>query len=378
VSPRRPSPRATVAAAAAAATVAAGLVAERYVASRGRRLEAVPDEGLPPLAELPPGARRITSFDGTELAVFDGRIGREGNRLRGSRAHPVLVFVHGFALDVTSWHYQWKRFGENHRTVLYDQRGHGRSSHAGPEGYTFEALGRDLEVVMETVVGPSPCVLLAHSMGAAALLSLVRRRPEWFDGSRVRAAVFADTTAVNVVDEGIRGIWPRVESASRPFVRALATRPGDIRRLRSFAAGWGADVASLATRLTNFGPGAPRTVVDHVVNLALHADSAIWTTLLPAFFSANFSDATGAIRVPSLVVVGREDRLTPVGVARSLAGRLADARLDVVDDAGHCAMLERPESFNESLDAFLADVVRRQALPAPPRSESRRPSGRRR
>ncbi|HXY73414.1 MAG TPA: alpha/beta hydrolase [Actinomycetota bacterium] len=359
MSPRRPSPRATVAAAAAAATVAAGLVAERYVSARGRRLQAVPDEGLPPLAELPPGARRVTSFDGTELAVYDGRTARQGGRLRGSRAHPVLVFVHGFALDVTSWHYQWRRFGENHRTVLYDQRGHGRSAHAGPEGYTFEALGRDLEVVMQQVVGPSPCVLLAHSMGGAALLSLVRQRPEWFDGSRVRAVVLADTTAVNVVDEGIRGIWPRIEAASRPFVRALATRPGDIRRLRSFAAGAGADVATLATRLTNFGPGAPRAVVDHVVQTALHADSSIWTTLLPAFFSANFSDAAEAIRVPALVVVGREDRLTPVGVSRLLAGRIAGARLDVVDDAGHCAMLERPEAFNEVLDEFLLDVVRR-------------------
>jgi pimeloyl-ACP methyl ester carboxylesterase len=365
VSPRRPSPRATVAAAAAAATVAAGLVAERYVSSRGRRLRAVPEEGLPPLAELPPGARRVTSFDGTDLAVYDGRIGREGNRLRGSRAHPVLVFVHGFALDVTSWHYQWRRFGENHRTVLYDQRGHGRSDPAGPEGYSFEALGRDLEAVMQDVVGPSPSVILAHSMGGAALLSLVRRRPEWFDGSRVRAVVLADTTAFNVVDEGIRGIWPRIEAASRPLVRALATRPGDIGRLRSFAAGRGADVASLATRVTNFGPGAPRAVVDHVVQTALHADSSIWTTLLPAFFAIDFSGALEAIRAPSLVVVGREDRLTPVGVARSLAARIADSRLEIVDDAGHCAMLERPESFNELLDAFLADVARRPARVRP-------------
>jgi len=365
VSPRRPSPRATVAAAAAAATVAAGLVAERYVSARGRRLHVVPEDGLPPLAELPPGPRRVASFDGTDLAVFDGRMGRQGNRLRGSRAHPVLVFVHGFALDVTSWHYQWKRFGEYHRTVLYDQRGHGQSAHAGPEGYSFEALGRDLEVVMNEVVGPSPSVLLAHSMGGAALLSLVRRRPEWFDGSRVRGVVLADTTAVNVVEEGIRGIWPRIEAASRPFVRVLATRPGDIRRLRSFAAGRGADVASLATRLTNFGPGAPRAVVDHVVESALRADSAIWTTLLPAFFSANFSDATEAIRVPSLVVAGREDRLTPVGVSRSLAARLPDARLEVVDDAGHCAMLERPESFNEFLDEYLAEVGRRPSKGRP-------------
>jgi len=354
-----------VAAAAAAATVAAGLVAERYVSARGRRLQAVPDDGLPPLAELPPGARRITSYDGTELAVYDGRVGRDGNRLRGSRAHPALVFVHGFALDATSWHYQWKRFGENHRTVLYDQRGHGHSSHAGPEGYTFESLGRDLEAVMEQIVGPSPAVLLAHSMGGAALLSLVGRRPEWFDGSRVRAVVLADTTAVNVVDEGIRGIWPRIEAASRPIVRALSTRPGDIRRLRSFAAGRGADMASLATRLTNFGPGAPRAVVEHVAHTALQADSSIWTTLLPAFFSANFADVMGSIRVPALVVVGREDRLTPVGLARSLAARLADGRLEIVDDAGHCAMLERPESFNEGLDAFLAEVARPPAKARP-------------
>ena len=99
------------------------------------------------LWELPPDdLGPVASFDGTELAV----------RAAGARDAPVLLFVHGFSLDMTTWHEQWVDLSVDFRCVLMDQRGHGRS---GPRGARRPVAARD---------GPrhrAPCSRPSHPTG---------------------------------------------------------------------------------------------------------------------------------------------------------------------------------------------------------------------
>jgi pimeloyl-ACP methyl ester carboxylesterase len=86
----------------------------------------------------------------------------------------------------------------------------------------------------------------------------------------------------------------------------------------------------------------------------------------------DYTELLGAITVPVLVVVGDGDVFTPLSDARYMYERLPDARLAVIEGAGHMPNLERPEAFNRELAALLAEVDARQAPRAAPDAEDRR------
>jgi pimeloyl-ACP methyl ester carboxylesterase len=142
-----------------------------------------------------------------------------------------------------------------------------------------------------------------------------------------------------------------------PAPRRLAARPDRIHRLRAGALGRSSDLAFLATRITNFGPRASPTVVDHVASVAALAPAEVWTNLLGSLAALDLGNALEHVRVPALVMVGDVDRLTPPATARSLVGALPDARLLVVRGAGHCAMLERHREFNAAIESFIGPLV---------------------
>ena len=132
---------AVIAGSVAAGAVVAGAVGSTVVHRRREHhlenvLWDVPPDDLGPVA----------SFDGTELAV----------RAAGPAEAPVVVFVHGFSLDMTTWHEQWLDLSVDFRCVLMDQRGHGRSGRAAHGDLSLRSMGRDVAAVLEaTSPGPS-------------------------------------------------------------------------------------------------------------------------------------------------------------------------------------------------------------------------------
>jgi pimeloyl-ACP methyl ester carboxylesterase len=160
-----------------AGAAVAGVVGRTVLNSRRRkdpeaheRLSLLPPEDLGP----------ARSFDGTELAV----------RAAGRDSDPLLVFAHGFSLDMTSWHYQWTGLSGRFRCVLLDFRSHGRSGRAAGGDLSPMALGHDLAAVLDLVAAERPAVVVGHSMGAMAMLAMAESRPDLLAG-RVAGAVFA-------------------------------------------------------------------------------------------------------------------------------------------------------------------------------------------
>ncbi len=323
-----------------AAGAVAGGVLGRAVLSRRRR----PDpEAHEPLAQLPPDdLGPVVSFDGTELAV----------RAAGDPSRPAIVFVHGFSLDLTTWHYQWKELSERYRCVLFDQRSHGRSGKGVNGDHSPAAMGHDLAAVLAAAVPDGPVVLVGHSMGGMAILAMAESRPELF-GPRVAGVVLVGVAASDL----LRGAMGSVTELLRLRLGSLTAAARRVDRLRRAVLASPTDLGHLVARITQFGPDASPHLVSYVVGLAARAPSEVWTDGLAGLMDMDLRHALRHVTVPALVVVGEHDRVTPPGAAVALVGELPDGRLEVLEGAGHIAMLERHEAFNERLAAFAGGVL---------------------
>lgn len=341
---RRTLTRTLVGTGIALGAAAVGIAAERAMV-RSARNRSDPDRDEP-LAERPGIEHRVTSFDGTELAV----------NVVGPEEAPTLVMLHGFSLDMTVWHYQWKHFSRRYRCVMLDQRGHGRSAPGAGADYSLEALGHDLKAVVDAFAPSAPVVLMGHSMGGMSIISFADLYPSEF-GERIAAVVLANTAAAEIVKEILGGLGARVGRFLIPSPRRLLNGSNLAFRLRDGALNRSPDLAFLAARITNFGPKAPPSAVDHVARIAGQASMEVWTDLVRSLAEMDLSDALENITVPALVLVGDVDRLTPPSSALAMRRRLPDARMVVLREAGHCAMLERHEQFDQVVEGFLDEVL---------------------
>jgi pimeloyl-ACP methyl ester carboxylesterase len=264
--------------------------------------------------------------------------------------------VHGFSADMTVFHFQWKELSKDYRCVLYDQRGHGRSGPATGGDYSLEALGHDLRAVLDRAAPSGPVVLLGHSLGGMTVLSFASHYPEEF-GDRVRAVVLANTSAGDLVKAVIGGLGAQAATRLTPWARRFASRPDRIFRMRHAALGRGGGLALLLARMTNFGPNAPPSMVEHVVGLASRATPEVWTDLFASLLDLDLVHALEHVTVPALILASDLDRLTPPSAAVAMKHRLPDARMVLFREAGHCAMLERHEQFNQVIRQFLRETM---------------------
>jgi pimeloyl-ACP methyl ester carboxylesterase len=322
----------------AVTAVAGGFAARTGLRRRRPDLEADED-----LSELPPeDLGFVESFDGTNLAV----------RAAGDPANPVLVFVHGFSLDMTTWHHQWTGLSDRFRCVLFDLRSHGRSEPAASGDLSLSAMGRDVAAVIGATVGRRGAVVVAHSLGGMAVLAAGDAHPDLF-GGKVRGVVLIGTAASDL----LRGVMGSVTGLLRPRLGSLSQAADRVNRLRRHVVAGRGDVGVLIARATQFGPHAPPDVVNHVVALAAQARSQVWTDGLAEIMNVDLRHALEQVTVPTLVVVGDHDRVTPPAAAMLLVGELPDARLQIVEGAGHLPMLERPETLNHLIAGFASQAL---------------------
>jgi pimeloyl-ACP methyl ester carboxylesterase len=341
-----------VATGATAGAAILGFVGARHLVRQAR---ARPDAERGESLDVRPGEEhRVRSFDGTDLAV----------NVVGPGDAPTVVLIHGFSGDMTLWHYQWKALAKRWRVVLYDQRGHGRSAPGASGDYSFEALGRDLKAVLDAEAPSGPVALMGHSLGGMTILSFASLFPEEF-GGRVRAVVLANTAASDVVMAVAGGLGLRAVQLLASSALRFASNRDRVHRLRARALGGKGDLAFAAARLTNFGPKAAPSLVEHVAKVGARAPVEVWSDLLVSLIEMDLRDALEHIRVPALIVVGDLDRLTPPASALAMKNAMPDARLVEFEGAGHQTMLERHPQFNRLVEDFLDEHITRQRKETP-------------
>src|SRR5947208_4327022 len=255
----------------AAAGVAAGVTAERLLLRRTRDTADDPysDERF---ADLPfDESLTVTGPDGLDIYVevvepTDGVDLNPGFRfVPASTPEPTLVFIHGFCLDMGTFHFQRQvltRCGD-YRMVFYDQPGHGRSGKLDHGEYTLDGLGETLKVVLDETVPEGPIILIGHSMGGMTIMALAELYPELFS-ERIQGVVFMSTSAgkLEEVNLGLPDIFARVGKPLMPIVigSGKLTSPviDSLRRASS-------DLARLLTRRYGFGSSKPSpSVVSYV------------------------------------------------------------------------------------------------------------------
>jgi pimeloyl-ACP methyl ester carboxylesterase len=332
----------------AAAGVAAGVAAERMLVRRSLRqddpLAGEPFGNLPCDAEL-----TVTSPDGVDLhvEVLEGDDGPDDL---------TVVFVHGFCLDMGTFHFQRRALEGQYRMVFYDQPGHGRSGKL-PEGeYTLEALGVGLAAVLDATVPTGRIVLVGHSMGGMTIMALAEHAPHLFV-ERVAGVVLVSTSA-GKLDQVNFGL-PEVVARFRHPLMPLARNAGKITvAMLDRGRKASTDLAWLLTRRYGFGSQRPSpSLVSYVEKMNSATSAEVIARYLRTLYTHARLLALAALReVPVLVVCGDVDVLTPPAHSEEIIAALPDAELVVVENGGHVVLLEHAEEVTAAVSRFLRKV----------------------
>jgi 3-oxoadipate enol-lactonase len=250
-----------------------------------------------------------------------------GNRIGwaeagGGEATPI-VFLHGVGSDKSVWHPQLERFGQTRRTVAFDYPGYGESDPA-PEGTTRDDYASAIMSAM-SALGIDRAHICGLSLGGVIAIAIHHAAAE-----RCASLILADTFAVH--PEG-RAIYERGVAASGDL-RAMAESRVDVLLAQ---------------------PADP-AVRSEVVETMARIDPAAYRIGAEAVWLADQRDRVRAVRVPTLVLCGAEDRPTPPGLSLELESMIAGSRLAIIERAGHLTDLEQPGEFNRLVDTFLKDV----------------------
>lgn len=330
--------RGTVAALTAGA-VAAGATWETVRRRDVAALAADPHRDV--LTAVPPGRpTSLTTADGTTLHV----------RVHTPPApRAAVVFAHGWGMGLRFWIHQLRDLAADHQLIAYEQRGHGGSGTVGADGFTIDALGRDLADVTEAFARSDlPTIVVGHSLGGMSILASAR------DGrlvARADGAVLVDTGAGDLTAGMFRGLGVFEELFAGVGARVLRARLPVPHRTTP--------VSSRLVKAVALSPTASPSSVALTEQLFLDAPVDARANLGITLADLDLSDALPTWKVPSTVVVGRQDRMTPVHHSRRLVAELPDAELVIVEQAGHQAALERPADVNAAIRRRIARAIER-------------------
>lgn len=246
---------------------------------------------------------------------------------------PLLVFLHGIGSNRLNWRLQLPAFAGDFTAVAWDARGYGASDDYDGD-LDFSDFSHDLVRVLDHF-GAGKAHLCGLSMGGRIAQDFYALYPE-----RVATLVLCDTFAGD--DESdprasrSQSIEAFVESRIRPFLD-------------------GADPKERAARNAGrlMAPGASEDAKRRAVEASsmLHVDSYIKTVRASASFSR--VDNLANISVPTLLVYGALDPLTPPHVGAYMQEHIKGARLEIIANAGHLTNLEQPGAFNGVVLSFL-------------------------
>jgi len=246
----------------------------------------------------------------------------------GARA---VLLVHPLGVTHRLWDGTAGVLRDRYRVVRYDVRGHGGSA-VPPGPYTLAQMAGDARALLDGL-GLETVDFVGMSMGGCIAMAFALAHPD-----RVRSLVLCDTTAC---------YGPAVQPMWDDRIRVAETSGMTPELVERTMAVWFSPVYR----------AAHGDVVDRVAAMLAATDPRGYAASIRAIGWADQRDRIGAIRVPTLVVVGEKDPGTPVAMAREIADRIAGARLLVLPGAMHCSPVEAAPAFHRGLRDFLDAVA---------------------
>lgn len=240
----------------------------------------------------------------------------------------AVVLLHGFPLNRSMWRDQMQELSATHRVIIPDLRGHGETAVSSDQAMMEEMAG-DVAALLDHLK-IEQTVLGGLSMGGYVAFAFYRLFP-----SRVLALVLADTR-------------PQADSEE-------ARRNREAMRVRALQQGIDTIADALLPKLL-----APASLAKDFETVTRVREMILGTkpegaaaALRGMTARLDYSDLLPEITVPTLIIVGSEDAVTPPTDAESMHRMIRNSQLETIDGAGHLSNIERPAEFNQALINFL-------------------------
>lgn len=266
---------------------------------------------------------------------------------------PALVCCNGVGVSTFFFKYIAARFAPERTVILWDYRGHGRSTTPEPietADLSIERSAQDLFAVVDAAGVEGPVVLVGHSMGCQVILEAHKQFPD-----------------------RVAGLVPMLGTFSRPldtFMDSPYSRPMFNVLKQAAAAGGKMGTRALlpiyANRLTFRLSGitglvdrhyAMKADIDKYLEHLVHLDPRVFLRMVDLMADHDMEPHLPSIGVPTLVIAAENDVFTPLHRSRFMANAIPEAELLVLAEASHAAIVEHPKTINRRLSRFLDERV---------------------
>jgi pimeloyl-ACP methyl ester carboxylesterase len=261
-----------------------------------------------------------------------GKISAQGVTYLDAGKGPAVLLLHAFPLSSAMWRRQIEALHRDFRVVAPDFRGFGSTPGFVSEP-SVDQMADDAVALLDHLKIKEPVVVGGLSMGGYVALAFARRH-----ASRLRALILADTQS---------GAEDPTAAANRDKMIEFASKNPSL-----------AIIERILPAVLSPDTLAKRPeVVDAVRHIAsVQAPVGIINALRALRDRPNATPYLKEITVPTLVIVGREDAVTPLATAEKLTASIRGARLVIIEKAGHLSNLEQPEGFNQAMRVFLTSL----------------------
>lgn len=250
----------------------------------------------------------------------------------GPENAPVIIFIHGFPFNKEMWDMQLAALNEKFRVIAYDVRGHG-NSWCGTDDFSIELFVKDLLALMDKLE-IEKTTLCGLSMGGYIALNAIENHPHRFD-----SLILCDTSCAADSPEAKEKRMKAIEIILENGVEKFADDS-----IKNFFAH-----ESFITK---------KEVIAEVREIMINTtEKSIIKTLLALSRRLETCSTLWKIKVPVLILVGEEDKITPPEAAQFMYEEINGSVISVITNAGHLSNVENPDQFNEQLTRFLENTV---------------------
>lgn len=277
------------------------------------------------------------SFDGTRIYY----------EVRGS-GRPI-VLCYGIACPMNHWTHQLRYFSQNYQTIVFDYRGHHRTpAPKDSANLSMEATGHDISGLLDHL-GIQKASFWGHSYGVQVILRFYEMHPELVDN-----LVFINGFAKNPL-HGLLGL-----NAGEPLFRVFKETYRKFPAVLSTA--WKTAILSpLAIPISSLVGGFNLSLTS-LKDIEVYArgvasmDLEVFTTLFEEMINFDGTPILDKIDVPTLIISGNKDGVTPLAHQELLHERIRDSQFLRVPYGSHCTQLDMPDFVNLRIEKFLNEI----------------------